>query len=140
MELLENLAILIFEVNLDVAQRMKKILSPYDITPEQCLILALLNQRGGLSQNEIALELNKDKSSVTRMITSLENKNLVRRRVDLSDRRYYEVSLTEIGSELNKNINPVIYRFLEQVYSGLSTQEIKELQRLLIKVRKNVTL
>ena len=53
-----------------------------NITPEQFLVLDILWKEQSLSQQNIADIIQKDKNSVTKIIDSLEKKNLVRRVVD----------------------------------------------------------
>ena len=48
-----------------------------NITPEQYLVLDILWEQQSLSQQNIANIVQKDKNSVTKIIDSLEKKNLV---------------------------------------------------------------
>ncbi|MBW7456868.1 MarR family winged helix-turn-helix transcriptional regulator [Paenibacillus sepulcri] len=138
MVLPDNVVKLIHDVNLEIAFRIKKDLAPYGITPEQALILILLQERDKLSQNEIAGRLNKDKSSITRMIISLEQKRIIRRMVRENDRRYFIVSLTETGLRLAEDIFPIVDHIPGLAVKGIADHEMQELRRLLAKIRENV--
>lgn len=138
MDLLDNIAVLIHDVKLDVAVCMSRSLAPYDITPEQAFMIILLNERDGLSQGEIALALRKDKSSITRMILSLENKGVMYRVTSSYDRRYFKVSLTEKGKSLATHVSPCISGTIDVLQTGFSLEEMDELRRLLIKMRDNM--
>jgi DNA-binding MarR family transcriptional regulator len=138
MDLLDNIAVLIHDVKLDVAMCMTKSLAPYDITPEQAFIIILLNERDGLSQGEIAFALRKDKSSITRMIMSLENKGVMHRITSSYDRRYFKVSLTDKGKSLATNVIPCISGTIDLLQTGFSLEELNELRRLLIKMSDNM--
>jgi DNA-binding MarR family transcriptional regulator len=138
MDLLDSIAVLIHDVKLDVNMSMTKRLAPYDITPEQAFIIVLLNERDGLSQGEIALALRKDKSSITRMIVSLENKGVMHRTTNVNDRRYFKVSLTDKGKSLATDVLPCISGTIDVLETGFSLEEMNELRRLLIKMRDNM--
>ncbi|WP_171681624.1 MarR family winged helix-turn-helix transcriptional regulator [Paenibacillus planticolens] len=138
MDLLDNIAVLIHDVKLEVAMYMAKSLAPYDITPEQAFIIILLNERDGLSQGEIASALRKDKSSITRMLVSLENKGLMHKITSSYDRRYYKVSLTDKGKSLAANVIPCISGTIDVLQTGFSLEEMNELHRLLMKMRDNM--
>lgn len=138
MDLLDNIAVLIHDAKLDIAMHMTKSLAPYDITPEQAFIIVLLNERDGLSQGEIAFALRKDKSSITRMIVSLETKGIMHRITNSYDRRYFKVSLTDKGKSLATNVIPCISGTIDVLETGFSLEEMNELRRLLIKMRDNM--
>jgi MarR family transcriptional regulator, organic hydroperoxide resistance regulator len=63
----------------------------FDITNEQWSILIYLFNCDGKSQNEIAEKTYKDKVSVTKIIDSLEKRELVYRTNDVKDRRVKRV-------------------------------------------------
>jgi len=68
-----------------------------DVTHSQCHALLELEQRGALAVGELAERLRLDKSVVSRVLRTLEQRKLVRMRADESDRRVRRASLTAIG-------------------------------------------
>ncbi|MFP3416450.1 helix-turn-helix domain-containing protein, partial [Bacillus sp. SIMBA_074] len=64
----------IHRLDLKITSLLRSKLEPFQLAPEQHLILMLLQERDGLTQNEIAQELDKDKTNITRMVSSLEKK------------------------------------------------------------------
>ncbi|MEI0738958.1 MarR family transcriptional regulator [Paenibacillus sp. JTLBN-2024] len=106
----DNIGVLIHTVDLEISQYLKKQLAPYRLAPEQYLVLALLREEEGLSQNQIAEQLGKDKSGIARMIASLENKGFIRRSGGSQDRRSVEVYLTDQGRELGQTARIHPYR------------------------------
>nr|WP_202128915.1 MarR family transcriptional regulator [Paenibacillus dendrobii] len=128
---------MIHTVDLEITQYLKKQLAPYQLAPEQHLILALLMEGEGMSQNCIAAKLGKDKSSITRMIFSLEGKGYIRRVGCPNDRRSVEVYLTNKGRELREVVNTINTATRELLNKGLTEEETSELRRLLGKVRDN---
>ncbi|MCU6707783.1 MarR family transcriptional regulator [Paenibacillus sp. J5C_2022] len=134
----DHIGVLLHMIDLEIVQYMKERLSPVQLTPEQHLIIALLIRQQGLTQNEIAEALSKDKSSMTRMLTSLENKGYVTRNCCGDDRRAMKVFLTEKGMSLQDNVEEVDQSTRALMLRGFSEAECAELARLLLKLRDNV--
>ncbi|MBY0121500.1 MarR family winged helix-turn-helix transcriptional regulator [Bacillus sp. S/N-304-OC-R1] len=135
---LENIGVFIHTIDLEITSYVNKQLAPFQLTSEQNLIMALLWEREGISQNEITARLNKDKAGVARMIVTLEKKGFIRREVCQSDRRAVEVYLTEKGKILGKEVTPINQQIVQLINEGLTQEEIVELRRILTKVRQNV--
>lgn len=134
----DNIGVLIHTVDLEISQYLKKQLAPYRLAPEQYLVLALLREEEGLSQNQIAEQLGKDKSGIARMIASLEDKGFIRRSGGSQDRRSVEVYLTDQGRELGQTLESIHIAAREILSKGLTEEETSELRRLLGIVRNNV--
>jgi len=109
----------------------------FNITPEQCAILGLLQEEEGLSQKEIGHILFKDKPNISRMLDILERKKLIFRRA--ADRRKYSVFLTEEGKELIDKVQPVKLKLVEKVFNGLLAREIEALEIILNKIYRNIS-
>ena len=73
-----------------------------DITPEQWVIVDLLNNNDGVSQNDLANKSDKDAPTVSRIIDILERKTLIERKNVKGDRRKYHIFLTEEGKETHE--------------------------------------
>ncbi|MFD0960786.1 MarR family winged helix-turn-helix transcriptional regulator [Paenibacillus chungangensis] len=134
----DHIGVLIHMIDLEIVQYMKERLSSVQLTPEQHLIIALLLKRQGLMQNEIAEALSKDKSSLTRMLGSLETKGFITRQCCGDDRRAMKVFLTEKGMLLQDHVDEVDKSTRAIMLRGFSEAECAELARLLLKLRDNV--
>ncbi|MCP3740368.1 MarR family winged helix-turn-helix transcriptional regulator [Rossellomorea sp. BNER] len=137
-EPLDNIGVFIHAVDLEITSYVNNQLAAFRLTSEQNLIMALLWEREGISQNEIATKLNKDKSGVTRMLSTLEKKGYIRRVICPNDRRSVEVYLTEDGRKLGNDVIPINQNIIQLINKGMTNEEIVELRRLLLKVRDNV--
>lgn len=133
----DNIGVLIHTVDLEISQYLKNSWLA-KLAPEQYLVLALLREEEGLSQNQIAEQLGKDKSGIARMIASLENKGFIRRSGGSQDRRSVEVYLTDQGRELGQTLESIHIAAREILSKGLTEEETSELRRLLGIVRNNV--
>lgn len=134
----DYISITIHKTDLVLTSLIKAKLEPYNLAPEQNLILMLLWEQDGLSQHQLGEKLNKDKTNIARMAASLESKGFVKRVHCPNDRRMMRLYLTSSGQKLGNEIIPIAEEFNSIVTNGLSNEEIQELERLLFKIRKNV--
>lgn len=95
-----------------------------NITPEQYLVLDILWDKQPLSQQNIADIIQKDKNSVTKIIDSLEKKNLVKRSMDKKDRRINQIELTEEADALKKTTTQVAIEFMNGAIKGIKEQDL----------------
>lgn len=113
-------------------------LKPFDVTPEQWVVLNRLSMDEGVSQRELASRIVKDQPNTTRILEKMEQKGLIRRNPDPLDRRAFQVFLTEKGKRLRKELLPVVQQLRIESTSGFSAAEIDLLQELLRKFSKNL--
>ena len=73
-----------------------------EITVEQFSILALLWYKEGMNQQEIANAINRDKTTITRVLENMFRKNLLVKATDQADRRSKRIFLTQKGKELQE--------------------------------------
>ncbi|MED3573275.1 MarR family winged helix-turn-helix transcriptional regulator [Cytobacillus praedii] len=135
---LDNIGVFIHTIDLEITNYVNNRLASYKLTSEQNLIMAILWEQEGISQNEISAKLNKDKASIARMVSALEKKGYIRREVCPSDRRSVEIYLTAEGRELGSEVIPINKEILQVITRGMTIEDITELHTLLIKIRDNV--
>ena len=108
------------------------------VTPEQYLVLDILWEKQSLSQQNIANLIQKDKNSVTKIIDSLEKKNLVNRVVDQKDRRINKIELTKEGLALEKITTEVAINFMNDTIKDIDTQDLDKLVEVMRKLNDNL--
>lgn len=101
------------------------------ITVDQWVVLDSLHEHPGLSQYEIAEKTYKDAPTVTRIIDLLCKKDLVERVMDESDRRRFNVFLTENGKAKITELLPVVIEMQEIGWGDLQDADYKQLLRIL---------
>ena len=109
-----------------------------NITPEQYLVLDILWEKQSLSQQNIADIIKKDKNSVTKIIDSLEKKNLVKRVVDKHDRRINKIELTDEAVALEKTTTDVAIKFMNDVVEGIDKQELDNFVKVMLQMKENL--
>lgn len=94
-----------------------------DLTAEQWGVLAQLWNREGLSQDELALTACVDKSSMSRVLTSMEAKGLITRQADPSDARRKLVRPTAQAQGMKELAREVTWSVLDLALSGVSERD-----------------
>jgi len=112
--------------------------SGVDLTLEQVFTLFILEEKSGWSLGEIAELLDRDKTTVTRMIDGLENRNLVIRVQDELDRRKKLTYLTNEGRQKLKQIERFSPLMEKKATAGLSEEEIRSTKAVLDIVAMNL--
>ncbi|MGJ9383803.1 MarR family winged helix-turn-helix transcriptional regulator [Salipaludibacillus sp. CF4.18] len=135
----DYISIKIHQTDLDLTSYIKSKLEPYNLAPEQNLVMMLLWEKDGLTQNQLAKALNKDKTNIARMVSNLEGKGFLNRSKCPNDQRSMEIYLTSCGKELGNQVIPILENFNKVVCKGISTEELKEMERLLHLMNHNIT-
>ena len=109
-----------------------------NITPEQYLVLDILWEKQSLSQQNIADIIQKDKNSVTKIIDSLEKKQLVRRVMDQKDRRINKIELTDEALSLEKVTTEVAINFMNDTIKGIDNKDLDSFVNVMRQIKNNL--
>lgn len=113
----------------------------YEITPEQYLVLNMINNDDeNLSQNKLCERLYKDKSNMARIISVLEEKKLIIK-TPMSDKgkQINIITLTEKGRKLRSEITPVMMESRKNYLRGISQDDMYVCIKVLSKIKENLT-
>jgi DNA-binding MarR family transcriptional regulator len=113
-------------------------LKPFDVTPEQWVVLNGLSTEQGICQRELAERIVKNHPNMTRILDKMEHKGLIRRLADVCDRRVSKVFLTEEGARVRDKLQPVMCEVYENSLKGFDAGEITVLKRLLARFTANL--
>ena len=108
-----------------------------DITIDQGLVLLFLNKHPELTQKEIAELVFKDNASMTRIIDTMVKKKYLERSMNPEDRRRYKILITEKGKKVLEILPPIIHQNRSTSLDGITVTELKQLEIILNKIRKN---
>tara|TARA_B100001250_G_scaffold327247_1_gene291398 strand:- start:223 stop:672 length:450 start_codon:yes stop_codon:yes gene_type:complete len=109
-----------------------------DISLDQWMVLGPISFHGDASQKLLSDASLKDKASITRIVSTLEKKNLVVRVPDQIDHRVNRVVLTAAGKKLLVDAIPIMNKTREEVASGIPETEIQVFKDVLAKIISNL--
>ena len=76
----------------------------FNLSTEQFALLNCLWIKDGKTQSDIADELEKDRTGITRIIDTMEKNGFVERRTHENDRRSYRIFLTELARNMKNDL------------------------------------
>lgn len=113
--------------------------SNFNLTKNQWLLLKILIEDDGKPQNELAFITNRDKASLTRLISVMEKKNLVERISSKEDKRIKYIFTTQKGKQTFEDTLPLVKKVLKTIQGGLSEEEIEKTIEVMKKIQSNIT-
>lgn len=108
-----------------------------DLTKEQMIVLKKLSYEDGLSQNDLAFLMLRNKSSLTRLLAKMERKGYITRRLNLEDKRVKQVFITPKGREIFGKTKPIIRDIIRQMEQHIGLEEKTHLIKILKKIQNN---
>ena len=117
--------------NLSSHKKLESDLGKLGLTPPQFYVLATIGYAGSLPFGEIGAKMMVTVSNLTGIVDRLEQKKLVLRKRDETDRRVVHVKLTDKGTNLYKSTIHLFERSIAEMFSSLDLPRHKELSALL---------
>jgi DNA-binding MarR family transcriptional regulator len=112
-------------------------LEEFDLGSGQFHFLMMLYRKDGINQENLAEELRLDKATSARAIKKLEDNGYITRKKDKSDRRCYNVYLTEKAKKIQPTIKKILRKWTKQLLHGFSTEEETQLYKFLERISEN---
>ena len=110
-----------------------------DETVLRVLLCIRLAPGGGIRAKDIAIQMVKSTSHISRLIDRAENAGLVERQRDPNDRRAHQVVLTDAGREMIDTYAPHAVNVLKTgVLKDLDPDEIRTTMGVLAKIQKSL--
>jgi MarR family 2-MHQ and catechol resistance regulon transcriptional repressor len=106
---------------------VKTTLSDMNITHRHFEIMILLEEKGTLHVCEIGDKLQIAKAQMTKLIDRLVAMNLVERATGITDRRTFNVTLTEQARAILKEHKNSLMRTIQETMSRLTDEELESL-------------
>lgn len=109
------------------------------ITVDQLLVLQTMQEQPELTQQQIAAEVFKDFASITRIIDLLVRKGFLRRSDHPTDRRRFELTVTQEGNDLLQQVRPRILKNRKIALAGIAEEELAIARKVLSRITENCT-
>lgn len=136
MELTECVNFLLTTAQNNVFKIMKHNLSQFDVTPAQYAVLYCLWTEGATTPKEISERLKLEGSTVSGILERMERKELIVRHIDVDDRRYIQVELTEKGKSLEGPVLEVVEQTNQKIMNAFSEEKQEKIKDVLKKLAK----
>ena len=109
-------------------------LESQDVTVVEWRVLLTLAQYEPASGKEITGRWAMDKMAVNRAISSLQRRNLIKKKINSVDKRVIDLMLSASGHKLYDQLLPVANERYHKLLSGLNSIEEKQLRTTLLKL------
>ena len=117
-------------------QEHNKYLKPYGISNEQGLLLKYVYDMPGVTQTQIAEDLNKDKTTITRMIDTLVKKGDLERRVSDEDRRAFHIYVTKETKKKVEEVTPHFEKKGKELEEIISVDDYETTIKVLDQIKR----
>lgn len=109
-----------------------------DLSKEQWLVLKKLHENDGQIQSNLAFLTNRCKTSLTRLINTLEKKGYVHRVSSKKDKRINHVYLTDTGINIFNRSRPVLNILVTNLQEGIDPKDMDKTIKVLQKIQENI--
>ncbi len=120
--------------NLNIGEALK----PMRLTPAIWRLLALLQERDGITIGELSELSSIERTLLSRTLGRLERKRLIKKRVDPDDKRRTAIYIERAGIDLFRQILPMARSQIERAVEGLRRSDLARLQSILRHIVDNV--
>ncbi len=104
---------------------MGKILARFELTYAQYQVLKTIKQHKTLSAKEILVYLDTDKATLSGVLSRLEQKGLIKREKDPSDKRLMHITLTAASEALCSNVEVIEQTCADDLTKNIKPRELK---------------
>lgn len=108
-----------------------------DISYDQYMVINSVYKKQGVTQTHVADATRKEPASISRIVKLLENKEIIERVPDRSNRRAKRLYLTPYGNEVHSKATRLFNLTAKNGFEGVYEQEINLFVRILEKVHNN---
>lgn len=129
----ETFACKILLASREINECADRLLQEHEVTPSQSLFIYYL-RNGERYPSQIARKMGIDASNLSRMIRLLEQKGVIERRVDNSNRSRAEILLTKKGRVFAPKLDTHADVIQEKIMAVLTAEEQTTLSRALAKI------
>jgi len=124
---------------LSMHRQTNSCLAPHKITADQFVLLALLADQDGITQQELVRRATSDPNTIRAMLVLLENRGLVRRQPHPADGRARNVTLTRTGRCTYAKLSKQLKTLQKQLLDLFRLEEAETLIELLGRISEAMT-
>jgi len=109
--------------------------SGINVTPLQLEIMELIDEEGAMKVSQIADRLQIPYAQMTKLIDRLVALDMVVRKVDMADRRTYDIAVTKKGIVTLGEREHNLTRIIRKLMGNLTDEELEKLESSLVNLR-----
>jgi len=113
-------------------------LKEFGLSHGQAITLKIIYEENNIKQEDLNKRLQIDKSAVTRILKTLEDKGFVVKKTSKEDKRNHVLFLTAKGEKIYPQIKRVIEKTNKMMLSDIDDHQQKILEELMIKMKMNL--
>lgn len=137
-DLQDFLPYLLNRAGLQVGLMFSRDIEHLDVTLPMWRVMVELWHRGDHRLGELAERTNIDLSTLSRLLVTMQRRQIIVRRRSGVDARALSLSLTDRGVALTEQIAPLAFDREEIALRGISTADVRKLRTLLKKIHANL--
>ncbi len=113
-------------------------LNELDLNVEQFMLLKCMSFNDGINQQELSKIIDRDKTTIARLVSKLEKKNMIVRVSSKQDKRVNNLHLTNLGKEALSKMNPHLEEINNSLLSSITEEEFSVLKVVLEKLNSEM--
>lgn len=121
----------VYQASRNVMFQRFRALAGEEITPEQWMVLVRCGAQEGQSQSELAALTYRDRPTMSRILSGMEKRGLVRKSADADDSRVWRIHLTPKGRALRKKLLQPVRGLVADMERGLDDAALETTRRTL---------
>lgn len=131
---------IIEKIGRKISQFGQKLLTDkgFDLTIDQWMVLKKVSENTPITQIEICKSIFKDAPTVTKILDLLAKKNLIERVMNKSDRRKFDIFITNEGIKLVDSFSPTIIEARKQVLDNIPIEDLYVMAGTLNQMSENM--
>lgn len=118
-----------------IVKMYNRLTNEYDFSQAEGYVLISI-KRGGIPVTKIAPLMGIEPTSLSRLLKTMEDKGLIYREKDETDRRVVKLFLTKKGLELKKKSRNMVLDYNQSIYDEIGTEEMERFLTTMAKIRK----
>jgi MarR family transcriptional regulator, organic hydroperoxide resistance regulator len=121
-----------------IARMYNQQASKHDITMSMGFVLLNIHSEEGTPATKIAPLMGLEARSLTRLLKSMEEKGLIYREADSSDKRLVRIVLTKEGKKKKERSRETVVRFNEAIREQIEPEKLTVFFEVLQKINRSI--